>query len=197
MSTSTAGPLILHWYDFVCPFCYIAQARNTALRTAGATLIGRPFEAHAETPPGGRYIGPRSGPMYTFLEDEARAAGLPLRWPPRLPNARHALRAAAWIETTKAAFAMSFEARVFAAHFARSEDIGDPACIDSCATEVGVDPRALTRAVADGSADALLLASEHDGRHHGVRGTPAWLINDELVAGLRSSDALLAKLGRA
>jgi hypothetical protein len=25
------GP-VLHWYDFLCPFCYVAQQRNAILR---------------------------------------------------------------------------------------------------------------------------------------------------------------------
>ena len=44
----------LHWYDFLCPFCYIGQSRNAVLVQAwcssGRTDIP---EIHPETPHGG------------------------------------------------------------------------------------------------------------------------------------------------
>ena len=87
---------VLHWYDFLCPFCYIAQDRNAILTRRGFDLIELPFQAHPEIPHGGIMAGSRDGPMYSMLEGEARKAGLPLRWPPRIPNTRQALAAAEW-----------------------------------------------------------------------------------------------------
>src|SRR3954469_12616599 len=85
---------VLHWYDFVCPFCYVAQHRNAILARHGLEVVELPFQAHPEIPVGGVAIGPRTGPMYAMLELEARLAGLPLHWPRRLPNTRRALAAA-------------------------------------------------------------------------------------------------------
>jgi hypothetical protein len=30
--------LVLYWFDFICPFCYIAQDRNRILRKRGVTV---------------------------------------------------------------------------------------------------------------------------------------------------------------
>jgi len=72
---------VLHSYDFLCPFCYIAQDRNAILKRRGLDVIELPFEAHPDIPPGGIMPGSRKGRMYSMLEREARKAGLPLRWP--------------------------------------------------------------------------------------------------------------------
>ena len=44
---------VLHWYDFLCPFCYIGQSRNAVLVQHG--FHGRTDipEIHLEIPHGG------------------------------------------------------------------------------------------------------------------------------------------------
>ena len=58
--------------------------------------------------------------------------------------------------------------------------------IDQHASASGVDPAALHAALADSSASALLTQSEMLGRKNGVQGTPAWLVDQHLIIGLRS-----------
>src|SRR3954454_16890368 len=83
---SSGSHQVLHWYDFLCPFCYVGQQRNAIFEDQGIAVVAIPFQAHPDIPAGGRAIGERSGPMYARIEDEARAAGLPLVWPDRLPD---------------------------------------------------------------------------------------------------------------
>src|SRR4051794_5771773 len=83
--------IVLHWYDLLCPFCYVAQGRNEILRRRGFVVTELPFEAHPEIPATGTEAGPRQGAMYAKLEREARDDGLILHWPARLPNTRRAL----------------------------------------------------------------------------------------------------------
>ena len=52
-------PTVLHWYDFLCPFCYVAQHRNAILMRHGLEVVELAFEAHPEVPPGGISAGPR------------------------------------------------------------------------------------------------------------------------------------------
>lgn len=33
-----------HWFDFVCPFCYVAQDRNRLLREHGIEVVSRVSE---------------------------------------------------------------------------------------------------------------------------------------------------------
>jgi len=55
-----------------------------------------PFQVHSDIPVLGISAGPRTGPMYTTLEREAKEAGLAQHWPRHLPNTRKALAAAKW-----------------------------------------------------------------------------------------------------
>ena len=57
---------VLHWFDFLCPFCYIGQSRNDLLERHGLNIIHQPFRAHPDIPPGGIEVGSRRGPMYAM-----------------------------------------------------------------------------------------------------------------------------------
>jgi len=181
---------VLHWYDFLCPFCYVAQHRTAILIRSGLHVVELPFQIHPEIPPGGVAVGPREGPMYAMLEREAKAAGLPLRWPPRLPDTRRALAVAEWVRRHEARAFPQLHERLFQVHFALGEDLGDPAVIDRHAKASGVELPALHAALADGSAEVAVAEAETLGREHGVQGTPAWLLPRGLITGLRSPEEL-------
>jgi len=177
-------PRVLHWYDFLCPFCYVGQQRNTIFENHGFEVVDIPFEAHPDIPRGGRVVGERTGPIYPHIEAEAKAAGLPLVWPDRLPNTRMALAAAEWTRRHAPQSFRTFEAALFAAHFAHREDIGDREVIDRHAAEAGIDIAEMHAALEDGSANLLVDQSEMLGRRLGVRGTPAWFTSGHLIPGL-------------
>jgi predicted DsbA family dithiol-disulfide isomerase len=181
---SSGARRALHWYDFLCPFCYVGQQRNTIFASHGFDVVGLPFQAHPEIPPGGRAVGKRIGPMYGHIEEEARAAGLPLVWPDRLPNTRMALAAAEWTRRHAPQAFPALEKALFAAHFALSENLGDQNVIDRHAAAAGIDIAAMHEALDDGSAYALVDRSEALGKRLGVRGTPAWFVSGRLIAGL-------------
>jgi predicted DsbA family dithiol-disulfide isomerase len=176
---------VLHWYDFLCPFCYVGQHRTAILVRRGLRVVELPFQAHPDIPPGGVPAGARNGPMYLMLEREARETGLPLNWPPRLPDTRWALAAAEWVRRHEPGVFPLFHKDLFAAHFVLGEDLEDPRMIDRHARELGIDVVALHRALADGSAAAAVTEAEMLGRSYGVQGTPAWLLGQQLITGLR------------
>jgi predicted DsbA family dithiol-disulfide isomerase len=180
-----AASSALHWYDFVCPFCYVGQARTAILVEAGLEVISLPFQAHPDIPAGGLLVGPRRGPMYPMLEQQAAAAGLELHWPARIPNSRKALAAAEWVRRNQPNAFAEVHHELFEAHFALGEDIDNQAVIDRHATNAGVDLGALHTALADGSAYAEVDRAEKVGRQYGVDGTPAWLLGGRLIAGLQ------------
>ncbi len=175
---------VLHWYDFLCPFCYVGQQRNSILEAHGFEVIDLPFQAHPDIPRGGRAVGPRSGAMYERIEEEARAAGLPLVWPDRLPDTRMALAAAEWTRQHAPHAFPALEKGLFAAHFALRENLGDRDVIDRHAIEAGVDVAAMHGALESGAAYGLVDRAEAMGRSVGVQGTPAWLVGGRLVPGL-------------
>ena len=178
---------VLHWYDFICPFCYVDQQRNAIFVRRGFDVVELPFQAHPEIPAGGLAVGPRDGPMYAMLEREAKSAGLPLRWPRRLPNTRLALAAAEWVRRFQPRAFPQLRRVLFAAHFAFGDNLADPGVIDWHASESGIDLVALHAALADGSAVDAVTEAEMLGRENGVHGTPAWLSGERLIMGLRPS----------
>jgi predicted DsbA family dithiol-disulfide isomerase len=123
--------------------------------------------------------------MYAMLEHEAKEAGLPLRWPPRLPDTRRALAVAEWTRRHEELAFPQLHERLFEAHFVLGEDLGDPAVIDRHAKASGVDLVPLHAALADGSAELAVVEAETAGRKHGIQGTPAWLLPQGLITGLR------------
>jgi hypothetical protein len=40
---------VLHWYDFLCPFCYVGQHRTAILVRHGLQVEELPFQAHPDT----------------------------------------------------------------------------------------------------------------------------------------------------
>ena len=183
----TSPGKVLHWYDFICPFCYIAQQRNGILVRHGMGDVELAFQAHPDIPPGGIAAGPRLGPMYALLDHEAKEAGLPLHWPRRLPNSRRALSAAEWTRQHQPAAFPALHKALFAAHFALGEDLEDPGVIDRHANASGVVLGSLHAALLDGGAAKLVTETEATGRKYGVQGTPAWLFNQRLIVGLQTA----------
>jgi predicted DsbA family dithiol-disulfide isomerase len=174
----------LHWYDFLCPFCYVGQHRTAIFVRLGLRVVELPFQAHPDIPLGGFAAGPRNGPTYAMLERAAREAGLPLHWPTRLPDTRPALAAAEWARRHQPCAFPRYHKGLFEAHFVLGEDLEDPVVIDRHATESGIDLAALHAALEDDSAEAAVTEAEMIGRKYGVQGTPAWLVADRLTTGL-------------
>jgi len=184
-----------HWFDFTCPFCYVARSRNEILGRAGLLVVDLPFQAHPEIPEGGIAMGPRSGEMYERLEQEARGVGLPLNWPAHLPNSRYALVVAEWVRRFRPDGFAALRDRLFDAHFNLGEDIGDTALVDRYVNEVGAQLHLVHAALSDGSASALVTESESAARRIGIKGTPAWLVGSRLVSGLQPKE-LFEQIGR-
>ncbi|MEZ2126738.1 MULTISPECIES: DsbA family protein [unclassified Sinorhizobium] len=190
---------VLHWYDFICPFCYVGQSRDAIFEDRGFAVVDLAFEIHPEIPPDGKFVGPRSGEMYDRLQKEADEASLPLNWPERLPNSRMALAAAEWVRRNEPDAFREFSKSLFAAHFAEGDDIGSPDVISERARRAGVSVDDMGRALAGRSAHLLVDETEMLGRQVGVRGTPAWLVGGKIMPGLlpRSTFIEIAEGGSA
>jgi predicted DsbA family dithiol-disulfide isomerase len=176
--------MVRHWFDFMCPFCYVAQHRNDILVRHGIEVVHLPYQIHPEIPEDGLDAGPRVGPMYEHLDREAAAAGLVLNWPARLSNTRRALSAAEWVRRTAPDKTDDFNKRLFNAYFVGGEDLGDPTVIERHASAVDIDVDELRGALSDGTATTWLVESELAGAEAGVRATPSWEINGQLISGL-------------
>jgi predicted DsbA family dithiol-disulfide isomerase len=184
-----------HWFDFICPVCYVSRSRSEILVRYGLLVVELPLQAHPEIPANGIAMGPRSGEMYEHLEREARDAGLPLRWPPRLPNSRYALAVAEWVRRYHSRGFEALYNQLFVSHFSLGEDIGDVALVDRYAAQVGANMALIRQSMLDGHANAAVEESESAAGRTGVVGTPAWLVEDRLVDGLQPG-AVFEQVGR-
>jgi predicted DsbA family dithiol-disulfide isomerase len=180
-----------HWFDFVCPHCYIAQDRNRILREHGIHVIEHAVQIHPEIGPGGITAGPRTGPTYDFLALEAAAAGLPLRWTDRIACSRPALAAFEWLAATRPEAGERFAAAVFAANFADGLDIESEDLLFSLAEQAGGDADGLRAAWDSAAPNHALTRSEALAALYGVTGTPTWLIADRAFSGLRPREWFL------
>ena len=177
--------VVEHWFDFVCPYCYIAQDRNRILRERGIEVIEHGLRIHPEIPPGGTPAGPRIGPSYDFLAEQAAEAGLPLNWSDRMPNTRTALAAFEWLRITDPAVAERFAESVFTAYFAERQDLESVDLLVTLGEAAGADPAALRAALTDATAYDALAESERQAADHGIVGTPTWIIEGQALSGLR------------
>ena len=180
---------VLHWYDFVCPFCYVGQHRTVILERAGLDVVALPFQAHPDIPSGGVLAGRRRGAIYAMLEQEATAAGLVLNWPTRIPDSRRALATSEWVRRHQPDAFAELRRALFEAHFVRGEDIDDPEVLTRYAARLSIDTGAVHNVLADGTAYATVTRAELTGRRCGVDGTPAWMVAGRLLVGLRPASA--------
>lgn len=174
-----------HWFDFICPYCYVAQDRNRILREHGIHVVEHALQIHPEIGPGGTPAGPRLGPAYEFLAREAEVAGLPLRWTDHIPYSRPALVAFEWLRKTRPEAGERFASAVFAAYFADGLDIESDDLLVTLAEEAGGDANGLRAALASAAANDALAASEVLAYEYGVDGTPAWVAGGHRISGLR------------
>lgn len=191
ISCALADPSIaIHWYDLTCPFCYIAQTRNAQLEQLGFKVVELPLQAHPDIPAAGLTMEQRSGTMYTNIEQEAKKANLPINWPPRLPNSRLALASAEWVRRNAVSEFKQFQKSLFDAHLVLGQDIGAIETVERHARVSSIDVELLRDALRGNSPFYYVSASENEGKNHGIRGTPAWLVNGHLVSGLIEASQL-------
>ena len=123
--------------------------------------------------------------MYEHLAEQAREAGLELTWSPRIAYSRTALAAAEAVRVNEPQSHQAFNAAIFRAYFALGLDIGDWSVITKCAVDVGIDPSTFESPMTSGVADDRLRHAEAEAREHRVDATPSWLVENQLVVGLR------------
>lgn len=174
-----------HWFDFVCPYCHIAQDRNRILRDSGIEVIEHGLRIHPEIPAGGTPAGPRIGPSYDLLTQQAEEARLPLNWSDRMPYTGTALAAFEWLNSTDRQVAERFATSVFTAYFAEQLDIESLDLLSTLAEAAGGDPAGLRAALADGTAYGALVLSEEHAAKYEVMTTPTWVVTGQVVSGLR------------
>lgn len=176
------------FYDFVCPYAYLASTQVQALAKAcNAELIYRPVllggifnhlrgDSQQEYAPN-QMSEAKARINARDLERYASSFGAPLNRPPQHPRRTVlALRAAlASTDLAKASHAL------FEAYWARGEDLEDPAVVEATLSGVGLDGAgALAGAAAQ---KQRLIDSTREAFEAGVFGVPSFRVDTELFWG--------------
>jgi len=154
----------------------------------GVTVTALPYELHPEIPVGGISLAERWGSrygeakgMYSRIEAEAEAAGLPFNRPAHVPNTRRALQTAEWVRRNQPDAFAALDRSLFEAHFVENRPLDDADVLDELVTSAGADASAARDAVADGSMLGALRESMEAAVEVNVTGTPAWLLDGKLL----------------
>ena len=178
------------WFDFSCPYAYLASRRAPTLaRALGVPLAWKPMLL------GGvfRGIGGGDGPMATLgpakaehnfrdMHRWAEMFGVPFRMPEAHPmRTVRALRVLLALPHSR--WPAAIEA-IYAAYWQRAEDVTQDAVIAAALRGAGVSEDDITRALAgaDDRKDELRERTE-EAIAKGVFGAPAWIYGDTLIWG--------------
>ena len=190
------------WFDFSCPYAYVASTRVEALAArVGAELDARPmllggvFRARS-TP---QNLSATLSPAKTRhnLDDmrrQAQLAGAPLRVPDGHPfRTVEALRCLLAVGPPY----MPLVHRFYRAYWAEGRDLGRPEVVAAVLAEAGLDVAAvLRRAGAEAVKDDLRRRTD-EAVARGVFGAPTFFVGDELFWGQDRMDMVEAALGGA
>ena len=183
------------WSDYLCPWCYLGQARADRLELAhGATLTWMPYELHPGLPEGGRSIravyGRGDGAVAERALDRFRAladeVAMPFTPPERvLPTRLAHLAALAVCRESPDSFA-DYHRQLFDAIWLHDRDIERADVLADIAEEVGADAKAVRDAGTDAGLIAQMDSSRTAARNEGITGTPGFLFNGSFaVVGLQ------------
>ena len=180
------------WSDYLCPWCYVGQARTRLLRDLDVEVTVLPFELHPEIPPEGRRVRPdgRLGPTFDRIEQECAEVGLPFRRPTRMPNTRRALATA---EVVREGWPDAFDAldgALFHAHFVAGDPLDDADLLDELVSVAGAPPDDVRERVESGAGEDAVRRSMERARQAGVSGTPTWMIGELTIPGALPAETM-------
>lgn len=171
------------WSDYLCPWCYVGQARSALLERLGVAVVHLPYELHPEIPASGRRIRPdgRLAPTFERVAAECEELGLPWRAPERMPNTRRALETAEWVRRQHPDAFDALHAGLFDAHFAQGLALDDAEVLDALVAAADAPASEVRAAVERRDARPLVEASMDRARSAGITSTPTWMLDDGFV----------------
>ncbi|HKK13793.1 MAG TPA: DsbA family protein [Gammaproteobacteria bacterium] len=178
--------------DYICPFCYVGDARLNRLRAEFDLKVNWCFlEIHPETPGRGRavqelgYSQERWEQMMEALGELARAEGLVLARHDRTTNSHGALLLAEAAKDAGAALFYRVHRRLFEAYFAERRNIADGAVLRSIAESAGLASEVVERAWRESAYERRLLQYRAAARELRITATPTFFIGERRLEGVQ------------
>lgn len=197
------------WSDVVCPWCAIGRRRlREALRAEGvqAEVVHRAFEldpAHGPPRPVRQVLAERYGSradvaqMMRRVRELGAAEGLDLRVEEALSASTFdAHRLVLWAQGQGKAGALL--EGLEQAHFARAQDVSDPAVLLACVQACGLDAAAARGVLGSGAFGPEVRADEAKARALGIGGVPFFVFGGRVgVAGAQEVAVLRQAIASA
>ncbi len=184
--------------DYICPFCYIGDARLNRLRDDYDLKVNWCFlEIHPETSAAGEpvtaldYSNEQWQRMMDTLSVMAAEEGLVLRDHDFTTNSRSALLLAEAAKQCGADCFYRLHAAIFEAFFVRGDNIGDRAVLTRLARQAGVPDDAVAAAWGEDDMEQRLRAYALAAHQLEVRATPTFFIGERRLDGAVPVDRLL------
>jgi predicted DsbA family dithiol-disulfide isomerase len=184
--------------DYICPFCYVGDARLDGLRDRYDLKVNWCFlEIHPETSPEGEPIASLNYPAATWqrmmarLRQMAEEENLSLRDQDFTTNSRAASQLAEAAKLVDRDVFYRLHARIFEAYFAEGVNIGDRECLRRLAREAGMSDDRIEAAWQDPAIAKRLRQYQMAARDLGVKATPTFFIGDRRLDGAVPTGQLL------
>jgi len=190
--------------DYICPFCYVGDARLDRLRDDYDFDVDWCFfEIHPDNPPQGRPVEELGYDPLTWsrmmenLERMAAAEGLPLAERRFTTNSHRAMLLA---EATKEVAPESFEGlhkALFQGYFRDQQNIGDASVLREIAADCGISEAIVEQAWSDPRFAERLYDQQRRAATNGITGVPAFIVGRYLVQGAVPVETLRTAFSRA
>ncbi|GMQ89240.1 MAG: DsbA family protein [Gammaproteobacteria bacterium] len=176
--------------DYICPFCYVGDARLNRLRTDYDLKVNWCFlEIHPETSPAGEPVASLDYPSETWqrmmatLREMAEEENLSLLDHDFTTNSQSALLLAEAAKYVDRDVFYHLHNRLFEAYFSEGQNIGDRDCLRRLALDAGMNAEQIEAAWQD-SAVAIRLQHYQKAAHDlGVKATPTYFIGEQRLDG--------------
>ena len=176
--------------DYICPFCYVGDARLNRLRADYDLKVNWCFlEIHPETSPRGEPVASLNYPsetwqrMMTTLREMAEEENLPLLDHDFTTNSRSALLLAEAAKYIDRDVFYRLHKRLFEACFSEGQNIGDRDCLRRLALDAGMSEEQIEAAWQDTVVASRLQHYKKAAGDLGVKATPTYFIGEQRLDG--------------
>jgi len=190
ISNSKPSLKVTVFSDYICPFCYVGDARLDALRDEfDLDVEWNWFEIHPDNPEEGKpvselgYEPQRWAQMMESLKAMAKQEGLPLAERTFTTNSHKALLLAEAVKAQDSEIFQRLHKRLFDAYFRQARNIGDEKVLRDIADECGIPEAVVEQAWTDLELEQSLNAQNLRCAQLGINGVPAYIIGRYLVPG--------------
>ncbi len=177
--------------DYICPFCYVGDARLRRLRDEYDLRVNWCLlEIHPETSAAGEpvtslnYSAETWQRMMAALRELADEEGLAFREHDFTTNSGSALQLAEAAKVIDRDLFYRLHESLFEAFFVHGENIGDRALLGRIAHAAGMSADQIEQAWVDEAAAARLQHYKNAARELGVRATPTFFIGSQRLDGV-------------